>query len=306
MRPSTSTDGFRRGPCREARTFRWRSAIRSAKIAGHWRVCGVISAIMAPKKSANMPPESVARIEPTRLELVSAPIADAVAELSAESAALETALHPRTAASLAKLVRVMNAYYSNLIEGHNTRPHEIERALAGDFDEDEGRRNLQLEALAHVAVQAEVDRLAASGELPEPASSGFIRWLHREFYRAAPDAMLNVRKNNRDYRMRPGEWRSDPNDDVVVGRHQPPSSERVVEFMQYFETRYRLDEMGKARGSSSCGCAHRLNYIHPFPDGNGRAKPSHEPREGHAAGIAPWVVVGVAGLGSRPRGPWRI
>src|SRR5690606_7129587 len=41
------------------------------------------------------------------------------------------ALHPRTAAHLAALVRIMNTYYSNLIEGHDTRPRDIEPALAG-------------------------------------------------------------------------------------------------------------------------------------------------------------------------------
>jgi Fic family protein len=120
--------------------------------------------------SANLPLESVQRIEPTNLETMSVPIADAVAELSAASAALGRSLHPRTAASLAALVRILNAYYSNLIEGHNARPRDIERALAGDFAEDEGRRSLQIEAAAHVGGQAEIDRMAASGELPEPAS----------------------------------------------------------------------------------------------------------------------------------------
>ena len=51
-----------------------------------------------------------------------------------------------------------------------TRPKDIERALAGDIEPDGERRNLQLEAAAHVRVQAEVDRLAATGALPEPAS----------------------------------------------------------------------------------------------------------------------------------------
>ncbi len=63
-------------------------------------------------------------------------------------AALERALHPHTAAALADLVRVMNTYYSNLIEGHDTRPRDIERALAGEVDVDEGRRNLHIEARA--------------------------------------------------------------------------------------------------------------------------------------------------------------
>ena len=78
----------------------------------------------------------------------------------------------------------MNCYYSNLIEGHNTRPRDIERALAGDLDADARRRDLQLEAFAHVRVQKHIDVMAAQGQLPEPASAEFMRWLHREFYRA--------------------------------------------------------------------------------------------------------------------------
>src|ERR1700686_2974981 len=101
--------------------------------------------------------ESVQRIEPARLEEVPEAISDVVAELAAASAKLGHSLNPRTAANLAGLVRIMNTYYSNLIEGHDTRPRDIERALAGELDRDEGRRNLQLEAAAHGGVQREVD-----------------------------------------------------------------------------------------------------------------------------------------------------
>src|SRR6202140_4582574 len=130
--------------------------------------------------------ESVQRIEPARLEEVPEAISDVVAELAAASAKLGHSLNPRTAANLADLVRIMNTYYSNLIEGHDTRPRDIERALAGQLDHDEGRRNLQIEAAAHVRVQAEIETMAREGRLPEPASIDFIRWLHREFYRDAP------------------------------------------------------------------------------------------------------------------------
>src|SRR3954471_8199114 len=117
--------------------------------------------------------ESVQRIEPARVENPPEPVADLVADLSAASARLGRSLHTRTAANLADLVRIMNTYYSNLIEGHNTRPRDIERALAGELDKDEGRRNLQLEAAAHVRVQREVDRMNADGTLPPPASVAF-------------------------------------------------------------------------------------------------------------------------------------
>ncbi len=215
--------------------------------------------------------EDVSRIEPARLEEAPEAIADVVANLSAAGAILGSALHPTTAANLAALVRIMNTYYSNLIEGHDTRPRDIERALAGNLDQDEGRRNLQLEAAAHVRVQAEIDRLAADDTLPEPASPEFIRELHRDFYRDAPEAMLRIRGANAEFIMEPGEWRSRPEHDVAVGRHIPPSSSRVDDFMRYFERRYRFADMGKAARIMVIASAHhRLNYIHPFPDGNGR------------------------------------
>lgn len=218
-----------------------------------------------------MPIESPSRIEPTLLEEPTAAIADAIAELSGAAATLGRSLHPRTAANLADLVRIMNTYYSNLIEGHDTRPRDIERALAGQFDEDEGRRNLQIEAAAHVRVQAEVDRMAAANALPAPASAEFLKWLHREFYRGALEEMLTIRGRDRQIRMEPGEWRSRSEEDVVVGQHVPPSSERVGDFMAYFENRYRLKTLGRAgRIMALASAHHRFNYIHPFPDGNGR------------------------------------
>jgi Fic family protein len=242
-------------------------------------------------------PESVQRIEPVRLEDAPEAIADVVAELAAASATLGHALNPRTAANLAELVRIMNTYYSNLIEGHHTRPKDIERALAGEFDQDEGRRNLQILAADHVRVQTEIDRMAAEDRLLEPASVDFIRWLHREFYKDAPEEMLRIHGNGREFLMVPGEWRSRPEHDVAVGRHQPPSSDRVADFMTYFADRYRLDRLGKAARITVIAAAHhRFNYIHPFPDGNGRVSRLMSHAMADVAGI------GAHGLWSISRG----
>jgi Fic family protein len=242
-------------------------------------------------------PESVGRFEPALLDAVSPSIADLVAELAAGSSTLGKSLHPKTAANLADLVRLMNTYYSNLIEGHNTRPRDIERALAGQLDEDQKRRNLQLEAAAHVRVQQQVDELAAQGRLPEPASQDFVLWLHREFYREAPDEMLTVRSGNRIVKMVPGEWRSRPEHDVAVGRHVPPSSDRVAAFMTAFAERYRLEPIGMASRILAMAAAHhRFNYIHPFLDGNGRVSRLMT----HAMGL--YAGIGAHGLWSVSRG----
>jgi Fic family protein len=242
-------------------------------------------------------PETPQRIEPTRLDDTPEAISDVVAELSAATATLGAALNPPTAANLAALVRIMNSYYSNLIEGHVTRPRDIVRALEGKLDKDKERRNLQIEAAAHVRVQAELDLMSAEGRLPEPASSDFIRWLHREFYKDAPKELLLVRGADRTFTMEPGAWRSRPEHDVAVGRHMPPSSHLVADFMRYFEERYRLDGLGKAGRILAIPAAHhRLNYIHPFPDGNGRASRLMSHAMAHVAGI------GAHGLWSISRG----
>ena len=88
--------------------------------------------------------------------------------------------------------------------------------------------------------------MVAENVLAEPASPQFIRWLHSEFYRDAPQEMLRVRSDKREFVMEPGAWRSLTEHDVAVGRHQPPSTRHIENFMAYFGERYRVELLGKA------------------------------------------------------------
>ncbi len=216
-------------------------------------------------------PEAHYRIEPCLLETYLPQVADLVADIVSAAGALGNRLHPLTSASLADMVRVMNCYYSNLIEGHNTRPRDIERALNDDLDDAEDRRVLQLEARAHIRVQAQIDALHGRGELPNPASQDFLRWVHRAFYEDAPSHTLQVNGAQGSFQMVPGQFRQEPHEDNAVGRHQPPSSPVVAGFMQYFEKRYPFPMMGSSEKIVAMAASHhRFNFIHPFPDGNGR------------------------------------
>jgi Fic family protein len=133
--------------------------------------------------------------------------------------------------------------------------------------------------------------------LPDPASVDFNRWLHRELYRDVSPEMLRIETKKRSFQMAAGEFRSLPEHDVEVGRHRPPSSERVPDFMEYFAERYRFDRMGKAtRIVAMAASHHRFNYIHPFPDGNGRVSRLMSHAMAHASGI------GAHGLWSISRG----
>jgi Fic family protein len=98
--------------------------------------------------------------------------------------------------------------------------------------------------------------------------------------------MLTISAEGRHFRMEPGEWRSRPEHDVAVGRHIPPSSERVADFMAHFEGRFRFDRLGKAGRIMAIASAHRrFNYIHLFPDGNGRVSRLMSHAMASAAGI---------------------
>jgi Fic family protein len=99
--------------------------------------------------------------------------------------------------------------------------------------------------------------------------------------------MLRISFEGREFTMMPGEWRSIPEHDVAVGRHQPPSSARVDAFMRYFAERYRFELMGRAgRIIAMAAAHHRFNYIHPFPDGNGRVSRLMSHAMAWRAGIA--------------------
>lgn len=216
--------------------------------------------------------ETPSRIEPLFFEdSIPAGLADLTVELQREAGDLGRGLHPESAGELADLVRMMNSYYSNLIEGHNTRPKDIERALAGAEVEPE-RRALALEAKAHVEVQREIDAMHRRGELRSPTSIDFIRWLHERFYTEMPNEFRFVeRPDGAAMEIMPGEFRTSTDQDVTVGRHQPPSSDRVQTFMEWFQKRFAMAEkQASTRIIAMASAHHRLNYIHPFPDGNGR------------------------------------
>ncbi len=244
-----------------------------------------------------IPTETPYLIEPCLLENPPLDVVDLVTELTSLTEQLGTRLHPDAAASLADMVRNMNCYYSNLIEGHNTLPRDIERALANELDNDQARRNLQIEARAHIRVQKLIDEMHTQNALPEPASSGFLRWLHSEFYRDANNEMLVIKQDQQDFKMVPGAFRSLKSHDVAVGRYLPPSSETVADFMRYFEKRYQLETVGKgSRILAMAAAHHRLAYIHPFPDGNGRVSRLMSHAMGLKAGIS------TSGLWSISRG----
>ena len=192
-------------------------------------------------------------------------LADFALELTAKSTGFRRSLPDGVVAALSELVRCMNCYYSNLIEGHDTHPVDIECALNEDYSTDPEKRNLQLEARAHIAVQKWID---AGGLKENPTSFAGIVEIHRRFCELLPEDLLWVENPETKERIKitPGELRRR---NVKVGRHIPVSPGALPRFMQRFEDAYeklgRLDSI-----IASATAHHRLLWMHPFLDGNGR------------------------------------
>ena len=212
--------------------------------------------------------ESVSAMEPMLVRESSrhrGELTDLAVELAGKSAGVRRSLPSGVMTALADLVRAMNCYYSNLIEGHDTHPVDIERALKNDYSADARKRDLQLEAKAHIAVQRWID----DGNLRDRAvSAEGLREVHRRFCELLPEDLLWVEEPSTHERVRviPGELRRRH---IQVGQHAAISPSAIPRFLTQFERVYR--DLGKADSILAAAAAHhRLLWIHPFLDGNGR------------------------------------
>jgi len=212
--------------------------------------------------------EPVSMMEPTKLGLDSRErieLVDLSIDLASKSASLKRSLPDGVCTGLAELVRTMNCYYSNLIEGHNTHPIAIERAMNKDYSDDPKQRDLQKEAVAHIAVQQWIDEGGLVGRATRLDS---IKEVHARFYEHLPNEFRYVEDQDSGEKIEviPGELRKR---DVKVGHHVAVSPGAVERFLRRFEEVY--SGLGKTEALLSIAAAHhRLLWIHPFLDGNGR------------------------------------
>ena len=221
-------------------------------------------AIRATKETS----EHIGRMEPLLISQGSRhrpALTDLALDLAQKSAGFRRSLPESMVTTLADLVRSVNCYYSNLIEGHDTHPIDIERALKDDYSKDTKKRDLQFEARAHIAVQQWIDSAGLEGRAVKADS---ICEMHRRFCELLPDDLLWVEDPTTRKRVKlvPGKLRDT---DVKVGNHVAVSPHAIPRFLQRFEDAY--SGLGKTETILAASAAHhRLLWIHPFLDGNGR------------------------------------
>src|SRR3990167_11414518 len=115
---------------------------------------------------------TISEMEPLMPESGMKELEDLVSDFISKANRLASQLKPQVIKSVGDLVRSMNCYYSNLIEGHHTHPRDIEKALQEDFSKNKEKRNLQLEAKSHIEVQKKIDE--GEGKLENIVSREYI------------------------------------------------------------------------------------------------------------------------------------
>ncbi len=176
----------------------------------------------------------------------------------------------RVPPELRTLLRSMNSYYTNRIEGQHTRPHEIEQALRQDFSQDAVLAAKQRLAVAHIeAEQALEQRYAGLEGARALYSVDAVQVLHGELFGRLPVADLVTAENES---IVPGALRQR---EVQVGQHVSPAWSSVPQFLARWASCYGSVRRGEA-ALVALACAHqRLGWVHPFVDGNGRVMRLH-------------------------------
>ncbi|NIF76473.1 Fic family protein [Paraburkholderia sp. Cy-641] len=202
-------------------------------------------------------------------ERVLDPLLERTAELVDSSQKLLAVSGTPLAAALVPQLRAMNSYYTNKIEGQHTTPARIEAALKRNYSADMAERKKQRLALAHIATETTLEEewfsLGVSA-LFEPARLAAI---HNRFFSYLP---VDERFTSEGEPIEPGKLRQAG---VTVGRHLAPEPEMIEPLLDAWSTRYARIRIKDYQLIGIACSHHRLAWIHPFADGNGRVARLH-------------------------------
>ena len=180
---------------------------------------------------------------------------------------------PRLRMLLRDALRPMNSYYTNKIEGQQTEPLLIERAMRQDFSgsPDEARR--QRIALAHIETERWSEIAWSSFDSTTFFAPETVCEIHRHLHaQLLPEDLAQEGDHGEEATVTPGAWRTRG---VRVGHHVPPDPASVPAFMQAWHHGYQYARAGETAVIALAAAHHRLAWIHPFLDGNGRTARLH-------------------------------
>ena len=167
------------------------------------------------------------------------------------------------------LLRAMNSYYTNRIEGQHTLPAEIEQALRNDYSADADKARRQRLAVAHMATEEALEQRWATWDTRHIWSVQMVCDIHQDLFARLKDEDRRLPEGGQ---LQPGVLR-DRN--VSVGRHAAPSFMALPAFLERWGSYYAGVRRGEMQVLAMAASHHRLAWVHPFRDGNGRVARLH-------------------------------
>jgi Fic family protein len=197
---------------------------------------------------------------------------DMAQEIISASAGLEGRVAAETALALGDRLRLINSYYSNLIEGHKTTIPDIEAALRKDFHQDPEEQYAQELCAAHVETERRFMQWIEGGHAPNICNKRYLCDMHAAFYANLPKDHLftHAEEGFTEFPVYPGVIR-DVNVSVDGQSIHGPDHEDLPALLEEFARVYNPDHShGDERLIAMAASHHRLTWLHPFRDGNGR------------------------------------
>ncbi|MEN0106028.1 MAG: Fic family protein [Pseudomonas sp.] len=191
---------------------------------------------------------------------------DAAERLPLQAGRLSGLLPVATAKCLAGLLRITSSYYSNLIEGQYTEPAELPAQAPR-----RSTKELNELAIGHIGAQEALERLARQ-------SSGVLEWrdffdpvflgrIHRRLFEAGSEQELTLADGSR---LVPGQLRDQAQRNVLVGNHAAPHWDSVMPMLHRLQDAYGRLADPRLKLLGCLAYHHRLSFVRPFTDGNGR------------------------------------
>lgn len=226
------------------------------------------------------------------------PLLELAGDLRTGAARLMPHIGAPARSSLARILRAMNSYYSNKIEGQHTYPADLEAALQNNFSMDAEVKRRQELALAHMEVENQFEQMTKNISWSEHFQASWITGIHKELYERLDQASRAIidKDGNTRGEMRPGELRTGW---VKVGDHAAPDPEALPELLKHFQFRYGGHCSDSMKLIVAGASLHRLSWIHPFPDGNGRVSRLHNHLLLHHMGLTEGLWSPMRGLARR-------
>lgn len=184
-----------------------------------------------------------------------------------ESGKLSALLAPKTAQCLAKTLQLTNSYYSNLIEGQYTEPLQLSQTQSNKRP----AKELNELAVYHMHTQSIMERFFTRHQQhitwQDCFSPQFIEKIHALLFKDACEQQRLLADNTL---MVAGVLRDLAQKNVSVGQHDAPDFSAVRKMLIRMQQVYGHQQDKRLCLISALAYHHRLSWVHPFPDGNGR------------------------------------